>query len=65
MSILLTSDELATAYGYDNPRRVAKAQLKKVVEWLESQAWHCNGATITADGYYIPFEIAEVLKKEI
>ena len=69
MSILLTSDERKIAYGiegeYGTMERVCQAQVKKIVEWIESEAWHCNGTTITSDGYYIPFEIAEVLKKEL
>ena len=58
--ILLTSDELATAYGYDNPHRVAQAQLKKVVDRGDVEEV-VNGYSVS---FFISDEEMQVLKKE-
>lgn len=56
--------------GYTTDREgLAKAQHdasdKEWIEWIERQAWHYESETSNPDGYYIPFEIVEILKQKV
>ena len=72
MSILLTDEEIKRAYGvvgeYGTMERVAKAQLKKVVEWGISE---CPHDSVAEGGYFRPIQRGEcptcwqALQKEI
>ncbi len=72
MSILLTPEEILEAYHgrVSDIREVAKAQLKKVVEWLHEECFdHPYESELPSEEYnrkrYRCFECWQALLKEI